>query len=116
MTTWKAVLLAIIKAFRIKKRQRDELVLYPVELKTDTDINNFIIANTPLLPKDKIWDVLLADLIREMSEAGWNTTIPIYTKLKYGDYIMSIITDDPKLNIKIHDIIGKYTDLHDGIS
>ena len=85
-----------------------QISLLNKELKTQEEINLYIKLNRLNLPKEKEWDELLPDMIKELLEIGWSTDIKIITKITYGSYRIEIITENSNLRIKANEIINKF--------
>lgn len=96
-----------------RKFKKISRIVYPTYLKTDEEIELYIKKNYRNLPTEDEWKILLVKMIKELSNAGWNTEIPIQSKFKYGHYDIWVITEDIDLNIKLNKIIKKYLKIYD---
>ncbi len=93
---------------KIQSENDKKILLLDKELKTDDEIKLYIKLNRFNLPKEKGWDKLLLDMIKELLKIGWTTETKIYTKITYGSYRIDLITEDLDLKMKAHKILGKY--------
>ncbi|SHG32978.1 hypothetical protein [Pedobacter caeni] len=103
----------IKKGFKAINKRKTFWIPYPENLTTDEEIANYIKSNRISFPEPEEWDLLLSSMIKEMIVAGWNTKIPIYTKLKQGNYELHVITEDNILCNRLYAIIHKYEEKYD---
>lgn len=96
------------KRMKIQMKNYKKILLLDKELKTDDEIKLYIELNRFNLPKDKEWDKLLPNMVKELIKIGWNTDTKIYTKKTYGNYRIELVTQDEDLKMKAHKIIDKY--------
>lgn len=96
------------KRIKIQRENDKKILLLDKELKTDDEIKLYIELNRFNLPKEKEWDKLLLNMIKELLKIGWNTETKIYTKITHGSYRINLITEDIDLKKKAHEIIDKY--------
>ncbi|MEO8254671.1 MAG: hypothetical protein ABI554_09845 [Flavobacterium sp.] len=85
-----------------------KISLLSKEFKAQDEINLYIKLNRLNLPKEKEWDELLPDMIKELLEIGWSTDIKINTRITYGSYRIELITENSDLRMKSHKIINKF--------
>lgn len=95
-----------------KKKELDQ-ISYPKHLRTDEEIQLYIQKNYRSFPNREEWGVLLIDMIREMTMAGWNTEIPMYVKYKYGAYQTNVTVGNQELSMIFYSIIHKYEEIFD---
>lgn len=96
-----------------QKQKELDLISYPKHLQSDEEIRLYIQKNYRSFPNREEWNVLLVDMIREMTMAGWNTEIPMYVKYKYGCYETHIMVDNQELREIFYSIIHKYEEIFD---
>jgi hypothetical protein len=85
-----------------------KISLLSKDLKAQDEINLYIKLNRLNLPKEKKWDELLPDMIKELLEIGWSTDIKINTRITYGSYRIELITENSDLQMKSYKIINKF--------
>lgn len=86
----------------------NKISLLSKELKGQDEINLYIKLNRLNLPKEKEWNELLPDMIKELLEIGWSTDVKINTKITYGSYRIEVITENSNLRMKSNEIINKF--------
>lgn len=105
---WKSIKNYFYSTLKNEKEKKLFLINYPKELKTDYDIKLFIKKNRKQFPKNKQWDLLSFDFIKEISKVGWNSEMPIYTYENFDNYNIKIIANDREIQEKIDLIIIKF--------
>ena len=105
---WKSIKNYFYRTLKNEKEKKLFLINYPKELKTDYDIKLFIKKNRKQFPKNKQWDLLSFDFIKEISKVGWNSEMPIYTYENFDNYNIKIIANDREIQEKIDLIIIKF--------
>ena len=105
---WKSIKNYFYRTLKNEKEKKLFLINYPKELKTDYDIKLFIKKNRKQFPKNKQWDLLSFDFIKEISKVGWNSEMPIYTYENIDNYNIKIIANDREIQEKIDLIIIKF--------
>ncbi|RKR09209.1 hypothetical protein C8C83_0828 [Flavobacterium sp. 90] len=96
------------KNMKVQIENDKKISLLSKELKAQDEINLYIKLNRLNLPKEKEWDELLSDMIKELLEIGWSTDIKINTRITYGSYRIELITENSDLRMKSHKIINKF--------
>lgn len=96
------------KNMKVQIENDNKISLLSKELKVQDEINLYIKLNRLNLPKEKEWDGLLPDMIKELLEIAWNTDMEINTKITYGSYRIEVITENSNLRIKSNEIIDKF--------
>lgn len=96
------------KNMKVQIENDNKISLLSKELKAVDEINLYIKLNRLNLPKEKEWDELLPDMIKELLEIGWNTDMKINTKITYGSYRIEVITENSNLRMESNEIINKF--------
>ncbi|MCD0473028.1 hypothetical protein LPB87_01325 [Flavobacterium sp. EDS] len=96
------------KNIKMQIENDNKISLLSKELKAQGEINLYIKLNRLNLPKEKEWDELLPDMIKELLEIGWSTDMKINTKITYGSYRIEVITENSNLRTKLNEIIDKF--------
>jgi hypothetical protein len=90
---------------RRRDKERRDAITYPKYIETDEHIRLYIQKN---YTGPEVFEPFLTDLLREMSQVGWNTEIPTDIQMEPDFFWVAMVITDRTLEHALDNLTEKY--------